>query len=169
MKWVKVTQSCPTLRPHGLYSLWNSPGRNTGVGSCSHSPGDFLNPGIEPRSPLLQVDSLPAELKGSPRIPEWVVYPFSRGSSQPRNRTQVSSTAGKFCTVWATRILLVTILTITPKTIQRSTVKSLFHSSFWWVCMASGKMIPMNPFAGQQWRCRHRKLNCGHSRGMRGE
>ena len=32
---VKVTQSCPTLRPHGLYSLWNSPGQNTGVGSVS--------------------------------------------------------------------------------------------------------------------------------------
>ena len=32
---VKVTQSCPTLRPHGLYSPWNSPGQNTGVGSLS--------------------------------------------------------------------------------------------------------------------------------------
>ena len=26
------------------------------------SPGDFLNPGIEPGSPALQADSLPAEL-----------------------------------------------------------------------------------------------------------
>ena len=25
----KVTQSCPTLRTHGLYSSWNSPGQNT--------------------------------------------------------------------------------------------------------------------------------------------
>ena len=32
---VKVTQSCPTLRPHRLYSPWNSPGQNTGVGSLS--------------------------------------------------------------------------------------------------------------------------------------
>ena len=24
-----------SLRPHGLYSPWNSPGQNTGVGSCS--------------------------------------------------------------------------------------------------------------------------------------
>ena len=32
---VKVTQSCPTLRPHGLYSSWNSPGQNTGVGNLS--------------------------------------------------------------------------------------------------------------------------------------
>ena len=32
---VKVAQSCLTLRPHGLYSLWNSLGQNTGVGSRS--------------------------------------------------------------------------------------------------------------------------------------
>ena len=30
------------------------------------SPGDLPNPGIEPRSPALQVDSLPAELPGKP-------------------------------------------------------------------------------------------------------
>ena len=48
-----------SLQPHGL-SLWNSPGQNTGVGSLP-SPGDLPNPGIEPRSSTLQVDSLPAE------------------------------------------------------------------------------------------------------------
>ena len=37
------------------------------------------------------------------RIPEWVAFPFSRGSSQPRDRTQVSCIAGKFFTSWATR------------------------------------------------------------------
>ena len=35
------------------------------------------------------------------RILEWVAFPFSRGSSQPRDRTQVSRTAGKFYTSWA--------------------------------------------------------------------
>ena len=35
-KWiVKVTQSCPTLLPHGLYSSWHSPGQNIGVGKRS--------------------------------------------------------------------------------------------------------------------------------------
>jgi len=29
-------------------------------------PGDLLNPGIEPRSPALQVDSLPVEPPGKP-------------------------------------------------------------------------------------------------------
>ena len=37
-----------SLRPHGLYSPWNSLGQNTGVGSTS--PGDLPNPRIEPRS-----------------------------------------------------------------------------------------------------------------------
>ena len=32
------------------------------------------------------------------RILEWVTFPFSRGSSQPRNRTGVSCTEGEFFT-----------------------------------------------------------------------
>ena len=37
------------------------------------------------------------------RILEWVAIPFSRGSSWPRDRTQVSRIAGQFFTIWATR------------------------------------------------------------------
>ena len=37
------------------------------------------------------------------RILEWVAVAFSRGSSQPRDRTQVSCIAGGFFTSWATR------------------------------------------------------------------
>ena len=37
------------------------------------------------------------------RILEWVAFPFSRGSSQPRNGTQISHIAGGFFTSWATR------------------------------------------------------------------
>ena len=37
------------------------------------------------------------------RILEWVAYPFSRGSSQPRNQTRVSCIAGGFFNNWATR------------------------------------------------------------------
>ena len=36
---VKVSQLCPTLQPHGLYSPWNSPVQNTGVGSLSFLQG----------------------------------------------------------------------------------------------------------------------------------
>ena len=37
------------------------------------------------------------------RILEWVAFPFSRGSSQPRDRAQVSRISGRFFTSWATR------------------------------------------------------------------
>ena len=48
------------------------------------------------------------------RILEWRAIPFSRGSSQPRDQTQVSCVGGGFFTIWATReaqmILRVNIL-----------------------------------------------------------
>ena len=37
------------------------------------------------------------------RILEWVAFPFSRESSQPRDRTQVSHIVGRFFPSWATR------------------------------------------------------------------
>ena len=45
---VKVAQSCPTLRPHGLYSPWNSPGQNTKVGTLSLMRGIFPSQGSKP-------------------------------------------------------------------------------------------------------------------------
>ncbi|KAB0363740.1 hypothetical protein FD754_007896, partial [Muntiacus muntjak] len=48
------------------------------------SPGGLPNPGIKPLSD-----------QGSPRILEWVAYPFSRGSSQPRNRTGLIPGSGR--------------------------------------------------------------------------
>ena len=62
---VKVAQPSDSLRPHGLYSSWNSPGQNTAVGRQPFpSPGDLPNPGTEPGSLALQADSLPTELSG---------------------------------------------------------------------------------------------------------
>ena len=37
------------------------------------------------------------------RILEWVAFPFSRGSFQPKDRTQVSCVTGEFFTIWAAR------------------------------------------------------------------
>ena len=37
------------------------------------------------------------------RILKWAAIPFSRGPSQPNDRTWVSCTAGRFFTIWATR------------------------------------------------------------------
>ena len=66
---VKVKQKVakPTLRPYGLYSPFNSPGQNTGVGNLSLLQGNLPNPEIEPRSPALWVDSLPSEPQGKPK------------------------------------------------------------------------------------------------------
>ena len=40
-----------SLRPHGLYSQWNSPGPNTGVGTFPFSRGIFLTQGSNPGLP----------------------------------------------------------------------------------------------------------------------
>ena len=88
---------------HGLYSPWNSPGQNTGVDSLSLLQGIFPAQGLNPG--LLHCMWILYQLshKGSPRILEWVAYPFSSGSSQPRNQTGVSCIAGRFFTNWTIR------------------------------------------------------------------
>ena len=40
------------------------------------------------------------------RILEWAAFPFSSGSSQPKDRTQVSRIAGGFFTSRATRVVV---------------------------------------------------------------
>ena len=57
------------------------------------------------------------------RILEWVAIPFSRGSSWPRDQTQVSCTAGRLFTDWATRearsrIYIHKIFSVVPKSIM---------------------------------------------------
>ena len=47
-KKVEVTQSCLILCHRGLYSLWNSPGQNAGVGSLSLLQGIFPTQGSNP-------------------------------------------------------------------------------------------------------------------------
>ena len=95
---VKVTQLC-----HGLYSPWNSPGQNTEVGSLSLLQGICPTQGSNPGLPHCRRILYQLSHKGSPRILEWVAYPFSSGSSQPRNWTGVSCFAGRFYTNWVTR------------------------------------------------------------------
>ena len=61
-----VAQLQSALRPHELKPTkllcpWNSPGRNTGVGSHSLLQRIFHDLGIETESPALQVVSLPSE------------------------------------------------------------------------------------------------------------
>ena len=94
-----------SLWPHRLYvySPWNSPGQNIGVGSLFLLQGIFPTEGLRPGLPHCTQILYQLSHKGSPRILEWVAYPFSSGSSRPRNQTVVSCIAGGFFTNWAIR------------------------------------------------------------------
>ena len=63
---VKVAQSCPALRPHGLYSPWNSPDHNSGVGSLSLLRGIFPSQGSNPGLPHCRRILYHLSHKGSP-------------------------------------------------------------------------------------------------------
>ena len=90
-----------SLRPHGLYSPWNFLGQDTGVDSLSLLQGIFPTQGSNPGLPHCRRILYQLSHKGSPRILEWVAYPYSSGSSWPRNWTGVSCIAGRFFTNWA--------------------------------------------------------------------
>ena len=89
-----------SLQLHGLYSPWNSPGQNTGVDSLFFLQGIFPTQGSNPGLPNCRWILYQLNLKASRRILEGVVYPFSRGSSQPRNQTGLSCIAGGFFINW---------------------------------------------------------------------
>ena len=92
-----------SLWPHGLYSPWNSPGQNTGVGSLSLLQGIFPTQGSN--AGLWHCKWILYQLshQGTSRILEWVACPFASRSSPPRNQTGVTCIAGRFFTSWATR------------------------------------------------------------------
>ena len=80
-----VSQSCPTLR---LLCPWGF-SRQYWSGSPCPPPGNLPNPGIGPKSPALQVASLPAELQGKPFLSLWSTHvgnliSGSSASSKPR-------------------------------------------------------------------------------------
>ena len=72
-----------SLQPHGLYSPWNSPGQNTGVDSLALLQGIFPTQGSNPGLPHCRQILYQLSYKGSPRILEWVAYPFSRDLPDP--------------------------------------------------------------------------------------
>ena len=78
---VKVAQLCLTLCDPMDYSPWNPPGQNTGVGSLSLLRGIFPTQGSNPGLPHCRQIIYQLSHPGSPRILEWVAYPFPSGSS----------------------------------------------------------------------------------------
>ena len=111
-----VAQSRPILcdtmdcNPPGCSVHGESPGKNTGMdchallqGIC---PTQGLNPGLLHCRWILYCLSQ----QESPRILEWVTYPFCRGISWPRNQTGASCIAGGFFTSWTTREAWLTMI-----------------------------------------------------------
>ena len=107
-----ITQSCPSLcNPMACSPLvssvrGDSPGKITGVGCHALLQGMFptqeSNPGLLHGRRILYHLSH----QGSPRILEWVAYPFSRGTFWTRNWISVSCIADRFLTSWATQAAL---------------------------------------------------------------
>ena len=77
---VKVTQSYPTLR---LYSPWNSPGQNTGMGSLSFLHGIFPTQGPNPGHPHFRWILYQLSYKESSRILELEPIPFPADLPNP--------------------------------------------------------------------------------------
>jgi len=104
LKWSEsLSVMSDSLGPHGLYRSWNSPGQNTGMDSFSLLQGIFPSQGLNPG--LLHCRWILYQLshRGSPRILEWVDYPFYSRSSWSRTQTWVSYITGRFFTNWAMR------------------------------------------------------------------
>ena len=72
--FLKVTQSYPTLCDPMNYTVHGIFQARILEWVAFPSPGDLPNPGVEPRSPALQADSLPAEPQGKP-IGLQCIYP----------------------------------------------------------------------------------------------
>ena len=64
--------------------------------SISFSMEIFLDQESNPCLLHWKADSLPLSHQGSPRILDYVAYPFPRVTSQPRNQTRIPCIAGRF-------------------------------------------------------------------------
>ena len=100
------SHSVVSLWPHTIHGILQTRILDwVGFPSLGIFPTQGSNPGLQQcRQILYQLSH-----QESPRILEWVAYPSSSRSSQPRNQTGVSCIAGGFFTSWATRETIKTI------------------------------------------------------------
>ena len=88
---VKVDQSCPTLcnpidcNLPGFSVHGDSLGKNTRMGCHALLQGLFPTQGSNPGLPHYRRILYQLSHRGGPSRLDWVAYPFSRRSSQPRN------------------------------------------------------------------------------------
>ena len=104
-----------SLQSNELYSPWDSLGQNTRVSSLSLLQGIFPIQGSNQGLPHCKWILYQLSHKGSPKILQWVAYPFSSDSSWPRNQTGVSCILCRFFTNWAIREILELSKTEVPK------------------------------------------------------
>ena len=131
-----------SLWPYGLYNPWNSPGQNTGVGGCSVLQEIFPTQGSNPGLPHCRWILYQLSYKESP-ILEWVAYPFSSGSSQPRNWTRVSCIAGGFFTNWAMREALTRHKTaLKSHTSPEHFLRVIWEAVFWVIVLSLALVKP---------------------------
>ena len=104
--------------------------RFTGMGSHFLLQGIFPSQGLNPGLPQCRWIIYQLGHQGSPKILDWVTYPFSTGSSQPRNQTGVSCIASGFFTNWAIREAYILIRTV-PKKKKKNHTKQISKSKPW--------------------------------------
>ena len=135
-----------SLLPHGLHSPWNSPGQNPAVGSSSLLQGIFPTQGWNPGLPHCRQFLYQLSHERSLRILEWVAYPFSSGSSQPKNWTWVSCIADRFFTNWAIR-----------EFIRHFKIKSCQKINYTYVCVCAKLLshvwLFVTPWTIAHWLC----------------
>ena len=114
-----IVSKRPNLRSHGFFFLQFSPIGLIGIVKVKVS-----------QSCRTLCDSMDYTVHGilQARTLEWVAFPFSRESSQPRDRIQVLCIAGSFFTSWATREQILTgiMLNLWIKLGRTGTLKILF-------------------------------------------
>ena len=79
------------------------------------------------------------------RILEWLAFPFSRGSSQPRDQTQLSHIAGVFFTSWATvssRSCFCWLYRPSPPLAAKNIISLISVLTIWWCpCVESSPVL----------------------------
>ena len=90
------------------------------------------------------------------RILEWVAFPFSRGSSPPRDWSQVSGIAGEFFTSWATREALSSQGSLVPLHFLPWGLCHLHIWSFWYFSLKSWLKFVLHPVQHFAWYTLHR-------------
>ena len=99
---VKVAQSCLTLCDPMNYTVHGILQARVLEWVAFPFSRDLPNPGIKPRSPTLQADSLPAEPQGKPKNTGVGSLSLLQGIFLTQESNRVSCIAGGFFTNWAT-------------------------------------------------------------------